>query len=192
MIKDEFTLVKEVKENSRESFNLLYNRWVSRLYSFIYHYVKSEEITDDILQETFMRIWLNREKLDTSRPFKSYLFTISYNCLLKELKHQLNNPLMDEYVAYQESLSTSADEVNSKMEYDQFQLALNEAKLKLTPRQREIFELNKEYDLSVAEIAEQLHITEQVVRNQLSTSLRILRVELKRYYFFFLLYMLGL
>ena len=62
-------------------------------------------------------------------------------------------------------------------------------KEKLTPRQREIFELNKEQNLSVAEIAEQLCIKEQVVRNQLSTALKIIRAELQQYSFILLLFL---
>ena len=58
-----------------------------------------------------------------------------------------------------------------------------------TPRQREIFELNKEQNLSVAEIAEQLCIKEQVVRNQLSTALKIIRAELQQYSFILLLFL---
>ncbi len=53
-------------------------------------------------------------------------------------------------------------------DYDAFQSLLAKAKEVLTPRQREIFEMNREDGVEVQEIARRLSIQEQVVRNQLS------------------------
>ena len=189
MTSDEIDLIHGLKAGSKTCFEALYNRWVSQLYHFVFHYLKSEEITDDIVQDTFVRIWNNRESLDPSLSFKSYLFTISYHSLLKELDRQLKNPLMNDYIEYEEQLRSSDNETQNLLEFDQFQKALKEAKQKLTPRQREIFEMNKECGIKVAEIALRLSISEQVVRNQLSTALKVLRTEMKSYYTIFLLYL---
>lgn len=178
---DEKRLILSVKSGSEKAYRTLYEMWVSRLYQFVYQYVKSEETTDDVVQETFYRIWINREKLDAESSFKAYLFTIAYHLLLKELRRQLNNTSMEEFIEYNlrfasedyDNIRTSGDEAEKQIDFDQFCKALKQAKEKLTPRQREIFELNKEQNLSVAEIAEQLCIKEQVVRNQLSTALKI-------------------
>lgn len=188
---DERALVSEVKSGSEYSFKILYKRWVSRLYGFVYHYVKSESITDDIVQETFVRVWTHRETLNPDYSFKAYLFTISYRLLLKEIRHQLNNPLVEEFVDYQNKLATPADEVERKLEFDHFVTALEKVKKSLPPRQREIFEMNKEQNYSIAEIAGKLNITEQVVRNQLSASLKVIRGELQQYAHLLLLFLLD-
>lgn len=57
----------------------------------------------------------------------------------------------------------------------------------MTPRQKEIFEMNKEYGLSIQEIAMQTAISEQSVRNQLSTAIQQLRKEMKEYLLLFIL-----
>lgn len=186
---DERKLILSVKSGSEKAYRTLYEMWVSRLYQFVYQYVKSEETTDDVVQETFYRIWINREKLDAESSFKAYLFTIAYHLLLKELRRQLNNTSMEEFIEYNDNIRTSGDEAEKQIDFDQFCKALKQAKEKLTPRQREIFELNKEQNLSVAEIAEQLCIKEQVVRNQLSTALKIIRTELQQYSFILLLFL---
>lgn len=194
---DEKRLILSVKSGSEKAYRTLYEMWVSRLYQFVYQYVKSEETTDDVVQETFYRIWINREKLDAESSFKAYLFTIAYHLLLKELRRQLNNTSMEEFIEYNlrfasedyDNIRTSGDEAEKQIDFDQFCKALKQAKEKLTPRQREIFELNKEQNLSVAEIAEQLCIKEQVVRNQLSTALKIIRTELQQYSFILLLFL---
>lgn len=189
-IDDEKALILALRSGSEHSYNQLYKLWVSRLYRFVYGYVKSESVTDDIVQETFLRVWMHREELDPTHSFKSYLFTISYHLLLKELRRQLQNPLVEEYVSYTSMLRTSEEEAAEQIELDQFEEALKQAKMKLTPRQREIFELNKEMNLPVADIAVRLSISEQVVRNQLSASLKVIRAELGRFSYISFLIML--
>lgn len=182
-------LILAVKSGSERAYKQLYELWVSRLYRFVFQYLKSEEATDDVVQETFLRIWTNREHLNPDQSFKSYLFTIAYHFLLKELRRQIHNPSMDEYVEYRDKLASSANEIPDGLDYDRFVKALEKAKQHLSPRQREIFELNKEYGMSVAEISGKLSVTEQVVRNQLSAALKILRTELRQYYPLLLLFL---
>ena len=184
---DEKELILSVKSGSECSYKALYELWVSRLYRFVYHYVKSETVTDDIVQETFLRIWNNRSKLDPECSFKSYLFTISYRLLLKEIHRQLNNPVMAEFIDYQSELATATDEAERKLEFDLFLVALEKAK-KLLPRQREIFEMNKELNIPILDIAKKLNIGEQVVRNQLSASLKLIRTEMSGYLKFLLVF----
>lgn len=144
MIDNESLLIKGVKNGSDSSFRILYNYWVSKLYSFVFRYVKSEAVTDDIVQETFLRVWNYRERLNPEQSFKAYLFTISYHLLLKELRHQINHPLMEQFMIYQYDEQKTSNEGEYIVDFEHFCLALEKAKQKLTPRQREIFEMNKE------------------------------------------------
>ncbi len=189
---DERSLISEIKRGSERSYRILYEHWVSRLYYFVYRYVKSKSITDDIVQETFFRIWDKRKTLNPDSSFKSYLFTISYHLLIKELRRQLNNPLMEEYIQYNHKFILSEDESDRQLEFELFLEALSKAKQKLPPRQREIFEMNKEYNMSIQEIAEQLSMGVQVVRNQLSAALKTLRADLGQYASLFILFILKI
>ena len=178
-----------VQSGSEKAYKELYEQWVSRLYRFVFQYLKSKDASEDVVQETFLRIWSNRANLNPDTSFKSYLFTIAYHFLLKEIHRQLNNPLMEDYVEYLNRLSTETIEVESLMCYDQFVEALEKGKQYLSPRQRTIFEMNKEYGMSIPEISEKLSITNQVTRNQLCMALKILRVELRQYYPLLLLFL---
>ena len=184
---EERRLLKELTEGSEFSFNALYNLWASRLYHFAFSYLKSDSAAKDVVQETFVKIWSNRTSINPDASFKAYLFTISYHYLLKELRRQLNHPQMEDYLDFKKDL-ISTDNVEAKYDFDLFLKELEVAKQKLTPRQREIFVLNKEYNLSVTEIASRLSITEQVVRNQLSAALKVLRNELSNYSYLFILF----
>jgi RNA polymerase sigma-70 factor (ECF subfamily) len=185
---NEKTLVTSLVSGSEASFRVLYDLWSSKLYHFAYLYLKSDAASKDIVQETFVKIWTNRETINTESPFKSYLFTISYHFILKELRRQVDHPQMEEYLDTKKSIVLSADNIELQYDFDLFLKELMKAKQKLSPRQSSIFTLNKECDMSIAEIAAKYSITEQVVRNQLSASLKILRKELTGFSVLFLFY----
>lgn len=173
--------VKSLALGSEVAFCALYDLWSSKLYSFAYSYLKSHDVARDIVQETFVKIWTNRATINPESSFKSYLFTICYHFILKELRRQVNHPQMEEFLDFKNSLVISADSIEMRYDFNMFLEELEKAKQKLSPRQCEIFVLNKERGMSVAEISVKLSIVEQVVRNQLSRSLKILRKELTNY-----------
>lgn len=179
---DEKILIEGVRGGAYESFSLLYNRWVSPLYRFVFSLVKSEDVTQDIVQESFVKIWSNRENLRTGYSFKSYLFTISYHLVLKEWRCKLEHPLMEDYMNYcnSENLSTQPS-TEEHIDFDKFIERLKKAKDKLSPRQRQIFEMNKEENIPISEIATSLSISDQSARNQLSAALKIVRKEIGNY-----------
>jgi RNA polymerase sigma-70 factor (ECF subfamily) len=168
-------LIKMIKAGDSGSFHCLYDRYVSDLWHFIHQYVKSEEVTDEVVQDTFIRLWLYRNRLDENRSVKSLLFTISYRQMLKEIKRQVKNPQMRGFVEFSDGLET---EDKYFYDYDVYVKALEIAKKSLTPRQREIWQLSREKEMSTEEIAKYLSIQEQVVRNQLSSALKKIREQL--------------
>lgn len=96
---------------------------------------------------------------------------------------------MEDYIEYCNDIITSGNEIVEALDFDAFKEALNKAKLKLSPRQLQIFELNKELGYSISEIASKFSINEQVVRNQLSVSLKLIRKELSKYSLLLLIFL---
>lgn len=185
----EDTLIKSLISGSYKSYEVLYDKWVSSLYRFVYSLVKSEDVTKDIVQETFIKIWTNRTNIDPNQSFKSYLFTISYHLVLKEFRRTVNHSQIEEYMEYCNEMASQNSPTEQQCSFDIFLVEFKKAKEKLSPRQRQIFELSKEYNLSIAEIAEKLSLTDQSVRNQLTASLKIIRRELKNYSYLLLLFL---
>ena len=68
-------LIKKVKQGSYEDFTRLYFMYADLLYGFVLNLTKSPDDAEDILQETFLRIWQTKENLSLETSFKSYLYT---------------------------------------------------------------------------------------------------------------------
>ena len=178
--------IKKLIAGSYDAFTYLYGIYAPQLYAFVFSLTASESITEDIVQETFIKVWVKREELKEDLSFKSFLFTIARNKALNEFRRQVRNPVFSDYMSLKMSgmISEEASEDNQiekEIDFDEFNRRLQRAKKKVAPQQSLIFELNKEQGLSIEEIALKLNIKEQVVRNQLSTALRLIRSEMGKY-----------
>jgi len=173
--------IEGLKSGSYSDFNKLYSIYADLLYGFVLNLTKSPTEAKDVLQETFLRIWQNRQNISANTSFKSYLFTIAKNLILNSLRKQVDNIHFDQYIKNEFHLQAD-DNIEQNINFDDFMEKLNSAKKKLSPRQKEVFELSKEKGLSIDQIAQELNISTKTVKNQLSLSLNIIREELTPYY----------
>lgn len=177
-----------LKNGSYKDFEIIYDTYYPNLYGFIFGLTKSHTETKDIAQETFIKVWINRENIDPQFSFKSYLFRIAQNLITDVFRRTLNSPIFLAYENCCEDILQDSRNVERKIDFDLFRVKLEKAKNKLSPRQKEIFELNKEQDIESSKIAETLGITEQTVYNQIHTSLKILKKEFNKEDFLFFLF----
>jgi RNA polymerase sigma-70 factor (ECF subfamily) len=169
--------IEALKNGSYKAFEVLYDEYYHLLYGYVFGLIRSHEDTREIVQNTFIKIWLHRAKLDPELSFKAWLFKIAKNSLLNDVKKKWNNPLFEDYMLHCEDAELT--ENNSEFDFELFRIALVKAKVKLTPRQKEVFELSKEENYTPSEIAVKLHITEDSVYNYLSAAITVLRKEMK-------------
>lgn len=183
--------LERLRSGSYRDFTKLYESYASRLYAFALHLTHSDALAKDIVQETFIKVWVRREQIDLDMSFSAFLFTMAKNQLLNEFRRQANSPLFLEDVVLNESGDGEETAIERKLSFEEFNHRLEIAKQKLTPRQRELFELNKEQGITITEIAAKAFISEQSVRNQLSQALHVLRKELGKYALLFSLFFIG-
>lgn len=121
---------------------------------------------------------MHRDNLNENRSVKSYLFTCCKNSLIKELRRQLKNPNLHDWVELAGNISV---ESRISYDYDTYRKGIIKAQSNLSPRQKQIFQMSREEGLNAGEIAKELGISEQVVRNQLSAAMKKIREYLQRY-----------
>ena len=82
---DEY-LIEAYLGGKTEDFKLLIDRYATNLYNFSIRFVGSDNV-DDIVQETFIKVWKNIKKFDSSKAhFKTWLFTIARNTVTDYLR----------------------------------------------------------------------------------------------------------
>ncbi|MDR2955867.1 MAG: sigma-70 family RNA polymerase sigma factor [Prevotella sp.] len=176
-LKKEHEFILGLKRGEYDAFDSLYNFYSDYLYSFILRMTKSPSESEDILQDTFLKVWYMRETISPDKSFKSFLFTISRNLIIDSFRAKINSIDFEIFIHNSTKLSIE-NSIEEKMNYDDFLKLLSFAKRKLTDKQCLIFDLKQEKGYSNIEIAESLGLSEKTIRNQLSIIINIIKKDI--------------
>jgi RNA polymerase sigma-70 factor (family 1) len=180
---NEKMLISELKKDSQEALDSIYKMYAKRLYAFCLQYTKSKENAEEIVEDVFVWIWVNRCEIHQEETLRSLLFIRAKHYLINAYRSRINSPVYEDYVNYQDELA--ADDIQQHLEYEDFVRQLRNALTKLPITQQQVIELSKIQQVSNKEIAVKLSLSEQTVKNQLSLGLKNLRKELNKVPFLF-------
>lgn len=83
---NEYALIESFQAGDEFAFVGIYNRFKGPVYSFCYKMLLDSDAAEDVMQETFLRIYENRDRLLKTSAFKSWLFTIARNQCLNSIR----------------------------------------------------------------------------------------------------------
>lgn len=169
---DEMQLIRDLKRGREYAFTSIFNLYFQTLYQYSVSFLKSEHDAEDVVQEVFIRLWLNRENITAENSLKSFLFTATRNLLITRFNQRLNAPAFEDYLGYCNSLGREDD---SRLEYEEFMTRLDRCISELPPHQQKVVRMSKIEQLGNKEIADCLGINEQSVKNSLSLGLKHIR-----------------
>ncbi len=181
----EFFDLYGLKQGKQDDFEALFFNMYDTLFYLALSYVKVNEIAEDLVQDSFIQLWKNRDKLEENTNAYNYLYTLTkHNCLnyLKRLEVEdryIRNRSLAEIKFLQQSINSLPDSFTDLMEIKQ---DLHDAIEKLPEDIREIFKLSRFNDMSYAKIAEKKTISVKTVEAKMSRALKTLRQLLKEYY----------
>jgi RNA polymerase sigma-70 factor (family 1) len=165
------------------AFTEIYNRYWEFLYKSGYGILKDSDACDDIVQEIFVWVWLNKEKQFTD-SFKPYLHAA--------VKYKVANTIRHGKV--KEAFFARAVENYHEVAVDENSVELHELKgiiksfsESLPERARMIFQLSRDEFLTNKEIADRLGISEKTVENQMNINLKKLKHSLGKMSFWSIL-----
>ncbi len=166
-------LILKLIDDDEEAFCELYSIYKNKLIHFAIRFLKSRTLAEDIFQDTFTVIWQSRKFINPESPFSAFLYTVMRNRIMNVLREQdyqerLKQALLANAVDTTVSAESETLSKDLKEEIDQ-------AMENLTPRQREIFHMSRELDMSHKEIGQALDISVETVQKHISTSLKTIR-----------------
>jgi RNA polymerase sigma-70 factor (family 1) len=172
--RDESLLIKSLSKGNVPAFNSLYSKYCGPLYRFSLNCLKSKIEAEEVVQETFIKIWQKRKELKNELSFKSYLFTIAFNNIRKRFR--INVRISDVFENHMSNCHDNSTQqtINYNSLYDQLKHLVN----KLPDRRKKIFIKSRIKGLSNDEIAREMQLKKKTVENQLSHALRFLREKL--------------
>lgn len=141
--------------------------------------LKSEFWAEEVVQEVFMQLWANREKLTVIEAPAAYLFRITANRSLDRLRRQELEVKM-QYVVNKALHRDTVNFQQNSYDIEYLESLVTEAVRQLPEQGKLIFELQRKEGLSYQEIADQLGISKNTVRNHMVKTLHFIRSYLRQ------------
>jgi RNA polymerase sigma-70 factor, ECF subfamily len=167
-------LISGIRLGNHDVFTWLYSDLFQKLSWASLRYVRDASISEEIVQDVFLRIWEHPEEIASVKILKPYLYRMVINQSINYLNRQKN---------IEQHHLRIADELNDEYIENLIEdFALKELLIKeidrLPEQCRKVFQLSRIENLKYREIAEQLNIAEKTVENHIVNALRILRLRL--------------
>jgi RNA polymerase sigma-70 factor (ECF subfamily) len=172
-------LLRLIAEGNELAFRQLFNNYRSRLFTYLFKITDSREISEDALQEIFLKIWSRRETLPDIANINAYLYRMAHNYAYHSFRRMARESLVIDQLKQPD---LDPDDPDARLLSKEIKTYIQTLVARLTPRQREIFLLSREHGLKHEEIASQLGLTRDTVKKHMVDALRFLREELGQNY----------
>jgi RNA polymerase sigma-70 factor (ECF subfamily) len=170
-------LLTRLSNGDQDAFTTLYNQYFNAVNLFVLKFVKSQQLSEDITQEVFIKIWEGRDKLSEIKSFKAWLFTIARNYtlnILKKISHESAG--MGEILKNYQQQHNPVEDTIVESEYMQ---QLNEILNSLPPKTREVFRLCRDEQKSYDEVIQILGISRSAVKKHMVRTHKAFKENLK-------------
>ena len=164
-------LVKE--EDSQKAFHDFYYLTYDRLFRIAYYYIKKEEISQEIVLDTFMKLWEQRKQLLEVRNIEDYCFILVKNTALHYIEKEIRSCISstDVLPESQEQTSSPEDSLISEELFARYVKALD----RLPKRCREVFIGIREEKKSYIQVAKEMNISTKTVDAQIQKAVSLLK-----------------
>jgi RNA polymerase sigma-70 factor (family 1) len=173
-------LIKDISEGDERAFAAFFDFYYSKSYAYAYNFSRSQTDAEEIVQESFLRVWLARDKLTGIDNVESWVFKIVSRECLSLLKRRVvrRNYILelteDKELTYQEAGVSPADLI----ELEEMQGLVAQVIGKMPAQRKRIYKMSREEGKKPAEIAAQLALSVSTVKNTLSLALKEIRAAL--------------
>lgn len=171
-------LIERLNHGEKDAFNEIFYLFHRKIFLFCLKYHFSKEESEEVVQDVFLKLWLNKKNIDPSQNLQSYIYTIAKNLILNSLKRKAHQKAAYDYQINFKDIYTETENLIITKDLEK----LFEDAIQILPvKRREIFVLSRKEGLSNKEIAERLNISLKTVESQMRLSFQFLKGVLKKY-----------
>lgn len=166
---DNKTLMIAISNNDYISYYELFNRYYSHLCRYVYGILLDMDDAEDIVQDLFLTLWENRNKIEIRENVDGYLSMMAKNKALNRIR------IKNKRECIEENQSLMISQYDNRLEQKDFRNALYGCIDRLPARSRQILLLHKIEGMKQKEISEKLSISVKTIKNHIWISLQKLR-----------------
>jgi RNA polymerase sigma-70 factor (ECF subfamily) len=173
---EESRLITLLHDNSEYAFQLIYDKYRNRIYQTAIKFLKSPIIAQDVVQDVFMKLWFERNKIDASKPVEAWLYTVAKNNILNKLRKIANEWKAIDVMSH--SILQSESNTDQKLNEGEFNRNIESAVSKLPEQQKTVFILSRYEKLTYIQIGAKMGISPLTVKTHLSRALHSIKKHL--------------
>lgn len=171
--------IEALRNGDHKAFETIFLTYYNKTKTLIYGYIKSECDAEELAEDLFVNLWINRQAINISKSFDAYLHTIARNTAFNFLNHKYIHLAYANNIQTQEGSSTSEEDLIAK----ELGLLIDHIVRKMPKQRKQIYHLSCNKGLSNTEIAEQLNTSKRNVESQLSLALKEIRKAISAFLF---------
>ncbi|TKG96447.1 RNA polymerase sigma-70 factor [Puteibacter caeruleilacunae] len=179
------TLLTQLKEGNEEVFKVIFNCYYDAIVGFCTQFINEREKARGITQEAFLKLWMNRSKIQQYSGIKSFLYTAAKTGCLNTIRNSHVASRYQNAALQQQEKQLNTEILNSysfdPVEFSELEDKINEIIQNLPEKCRIVFQKSRYNSMKNHEIAKELNISEKAVEGHISRALKILRKQLTPY-----------
>ncbi|MDR1183017.1 MAG: RNA polymerase sigma-70 factor [Bacteroidales bacterium] len=165
---EETELLIRLRKGERQAFTALFYLYRDKLLSYLLCITGSIEDSEDILQDVFLIIWLERENIGIIENINAYIFKIAKNKVIDNFRKLSKKESFMPDIIIDMVEETPEDILLDKEKH----LILQEAVNQLSPQQKKVYQLHREQGKRLKDIAEEMNLSLFTVQNHMSQALK--------------------
>lgn len=173
-------LLRSIARGCEQSFRILYDQYAGKIYTMAISYLKSPVAAQDTVQEVFIKIWEKRNDLTGIDNFPAFLHVVTRNLLINQLQKKI--PLVNHDDLIQQTIPEDRHLPHQQLDYRELVSLISQAVEQLPQRQQQVYRLSREQGLNHQQIAEELSLSYDTVREHMSKALKNIRASLEKQY----------
>ena len=158
----------------RLCFKRIYNCYRDRVYAYTIKITKSHELSEEIVQDVFIKLWNSRNKINPEFSFSSFIFRVAHNHTVNVLKRLRCDKIARENIS--KSANSAVDDTDSKLILQEYFGIMKQAIDELPPKRKNIFNLSRVEGISHDKIADKMGISKNTVKSQLVKATKAIKL----------------
>lgn len=174
---NEKLLFARIAEGDEAAFRALFQQYMPRIYPLILQVTKSGPVAEDILQETFLRLWMHRDQLTAIQNPRAWILRIAY---FRSFTYLRDQSIHTKALNQLPTPGINPNDTEGQMAFKQAEAVIRQAVRDLPRQQQRAYRLSRENGLKTGEIAQEMGLSEQSVKNTLVRALKYIREALEK------------
>lgn len=177
---NEKALFQQIADGSEEAFRELFTLYMPQVYPMIFRMVEDPDMSEDILQDTFLSVWTHRGKLPGIVNPRAWLLRIAYYKSLTALRNRKTHRKAAEAISAELRSPFTASTSEESITCKGIIRLVRQAVEQLPPQQQKVYLLSREKGYNIREIAGLMKLSEQSVKNTMVRALKFIRAALEK------------